>query len=269
MKITLLTCTGDRPLCFSLLERWLSQQTVKYTQWLVVDDGKIETKPRIKCDYIRRTPLPIDPQFTLSLNIQTALPFIDGDIILFCEDDEYYAPKYVEVMSNYLRDFQVVGICHSKYYHLPSFRYYVHLNNDHASLAQTGIQKSFLDELNPLLDGDSFVDIRIWERAIGGKLRWNTAPFIPSGMPFNNNKGFLFQDNVQPLYVGMKGMPGRGGIGSGHKGIGSLDADQRILKMWMPQDYVYYLQVAKANKLKNFRKLVPGTQLVFPPLSDE
>ena len=28
----------------------------------------------------------------------------------------------------------------------------------------------------------------------------------------------------------------------------------------------YYLQVAEANKLGNFRKLVPGTTLVFPPL---
>jgi nucleoid-associated protein YgaU len=29
----------------------------------------------------------------------------------------------------------------------------------------------------------------------------------------------------------------------------------------------YYLQVAKVNKLKNFRKLTAGTTLVFPPLS--
>jgi hypothetical protein len=31
----------------------------------------------------------------------------------------------------------------------------------------------------------------------------------------------------------------------------------------------YYLQVARANKLKNFRKLKPGTVLVFPPISDK
>lgn len=29
----------------------------------------------------------------------------------------------------------------------------------------------------------------------------------------------------------------------------------------------YYLQVARVNKLKNFRKLIPGTELFFPPLS--
>ncbi len=31
----------------------------------------------------------------------------------------------------------------------------------------------------------------------------------------------------------------------------------------------YYLQVAKANKLKNFRKLKAGTTLVFPPIASE
>ena len=29
----------------------------------------------------------------------------------------------------------------------------------------------------------------------------------------------------------------------------------------------YYLQVARINKLKNFRKLIAGTELIFPPLS--
>ena len=28
----------------------------------------------------------------------------------------------------------------------------------------------------------------------------------------------------------------------------------------------YYLEVAKANKLVNFRKLVPGQQIFFPPI---
>ena len=31
----------------------------------------------------------------------------------------------------------------------------------------------------------------------------------------------------------------------------------------------YYLQVARINKLKNFRKLKPGTELVFPPIADK
>ena len=32
-------------------------------------------------------------------------------------------------------------------------------------------------------------------------------------------------------------------------------------------DPKYYLEIAKVNKLHNFRKLVPGQELIFPPLS--
>lgn len=35
------------------------------------------------------------------------------------------------------------------------------------------------------------------------------------------------------------------------------------------KNQLYYLQVARVNKLKNFRKLKPGITLVFPPLADK
>ena len=35
------------------------------------------------------------------------------------------------------------------------------------------------------------------------------------------------------------------------------------------KDQNYYLQVAKVNKLKNFRKLTGGTSLVFPPIANK
>jgi nucleoid-associated protein YgaU len=31
----------------------------------------------------------------------------------------------------------------------------------------------------------------------------------------------------------------------------------------------YYLQIAKANKLKNFRRISPGTELILPPMREE
>ena len=37
MKVTALTCTGDRPVCLELLTRWIKNQTFKVDQWLVVD----------------------------------------------------------------------------------------------------------------------------------------------------------------------------------------------------------------------------------------
>ena len=38
-KITVITCTGDRPEAFKLCRTWMSRQTRKPDQWIVVDDG--------------------------------------------------------------------------------------------------------------------------------------------------------------------------------------------------------------------------------------
>jgi nucleoid-associated protein YgaU len=42
-----------------------------------------------------------------------------------------------------------------------------------------------------------------------------------------------------------------------------------LLTSQIYKDQNYYLQVAKVNKLKNFRKLKAGTTLVFPPISNK
>ena len=34
-------------------------------------------------------------------------------------------------------------------------------------------------------------------------------------------------------------------------------------------DFSYYLEVARVNKLKNYRQLIPGMKLIFPPLNKE
>jgi hypothetical protein len=253
---TVVTCTGDRPVCLSLLIKWMNAQTIKPDQWLIIEDGKtpiseelINAMPEY-ADIIRREPLEKDPKHTLCLNMKAALPFIEGNKIIFCEDDEYYAPRYIEVMSRYLESYEVVGIGKSRYYHLPSFKYFIHGNCDHASLAQTGISKSFLPELKRLLEGDSFIDVRIWN-IIGGKLIKQKRIGIDGQRV--GQRGFLFDDAISNefLYVGMKGLPGRAGIGCGHQAIGTFDNDQKILKKWIPltshlQEYLK-LELYKRN----------------------
>jgi rRNA processing protein Gar1 len=41
-----------------------------------------------------------------------------------------------------------------------------------------------------------------------------------------------------------------------------------LLTYQVYNDQQYYLQVAKVNRVKNFRKLRAGTNLVFPPIAD-
>jgi len=260
--ITAITPTGDRPLAFSLCRRWMEGQTLKPDQWIVVDDGKKPMAPFDGIDYIRREPLPSDPKFTLAENLKAAIPHVKGDQILIIEDDEYYAPRYVEEMikrfgvqrvpmysSNpYVRakqiqhysrtkteapkrsiNVKVVGIGKSKYYHLPSGGYRVIGNMGHASLAQTAISKSFLPILQEMLiPGKLYIDIEIWRRA-------NIE-----------RSGFLFLDTT-PLYVGIKGLPGRPGIGKGHdkRIYRACDVGRKVLRQWIPQDYQVYLDLLK------------------------
>ena len=236
--ITVITPTGDRPLAFSLLRKWISNQTIKPDQHIIVDDGKIPMQIEDLQSYefyIRREPLASDPKHTLVVNIKTALEDIktvENNKIIICEDDEYYAPNYIFTMAKKLEDYQIVGITCAKYYHLPTGGYEQHKNIQHASLAETAFQSSFLPIVGRCIDKgmeQRWLDDNIWREVLGKKISHD-----------------LFLDKEQSLYCGIKGLPGRFGIGIGHnpKVYKKHDDIQRSkLKEWIPNDYQYYLNV--------------------------
>lgn len=225
--ITVITPTGDRPLAFWLCQRWMMYQTQQPNQWLVIDDGKTPTTHIVPMQYVRRKPRADDPKHTLVVNLKKALPLITGDKVIIWEDDEYYAPDYIERMARELDSHEVVGIKRSKYYHLSTGGYLQIGNGRHASLAQTAFRRSFLPELKTLWDGDMSLDMRIWKKAGG--------------------RGHLFDDTASPLYLGIKGLPGRLGIGKGHDPFlyrNTKDTPDRAkLKAWVPKDYQVYLDI--------------------------
>lgn len=226
--LTLITPTGDRPLAFALCQNWIRKQTLQPDQWIVVDDGKVPLKSYVPMEYVRREPQANDPKHTLILNLKTAMPLIKGDKIIIIEDDEYYAPEYVREMAHRLDQREVVGIMRSKYYHLPTGGYLQIRNTTHASLAETGFRSSFVPELSGIWDGDPSLDMRIWQKA--GPAR-----------------SLLFVDDDKPLYLGIKGLPGRMGIGAGHnpamyRNIRDI-ADRAVLRQWVSQDYQVYLDI--------------------------
>lgn len=247
MSISVVTCTGDRKISLSLLSRWIKNQTIQPDQWLIVDDGEIPFVPSMNCDYISRTPQKSDPPHTLGLNLLTAIPHIKGDIVLFCEDDEYYAPAYIQsIVEKFYKGYEAVGICRSKYYNLRYRTYYVHSTVDHASLAQTAIKKEYLGKLKGMLNGDPFIDIRIWEEVSGKRVSLSNPTEKGKEFILNGGRGYLFDDGQENcLYVGMKGMPGRKGIGIGHKGAGTFDPNFEVLKKWNPRDYQSYVDLYK------------------------
>ncbi len=282
-NFTVITATGDRPLCFSLLKKWMQDQTCQPANWVIIDDGKTAMKESEYDDLpeyatlLRRNPRSDDPKQTLNINLMASLLYVEGDFIIFAEDDEYYAPEYLATMSRFLQEYEVVGVCCSRYYHLPTYRYYVHPNYDHASLAQTGFRTSFIPKFKELLNGDPFIDMRIWKE-VGNKaeLLWDKAKFKTKGREINGKKGYLFDDAIGDrfIYVGMKGMAGRGGIGSGHKGMGAYDADQSVLRKWIRNEEHFrrYMELANvvstpvpANKRpKRMMSMKEKELLLFP-----
>ena len=245
--VTLITCTGDRPICFELLECWISQQSIKPDQWIVVDDGKVPTAIKYDCDYIRREPKKSDPKFTMLLNLDEAFKHIKGDRILFIEDDEYYAPDYVKEVSGKLDQYDLVGIGRSKYYHLPALKWYKHRNMGHASLAQTGFNKNFFNKAKACMNGDLFLDIRFWREVNGKMADQFSLPDSIKEYESKDGRGFIFDDFEKSIYTGVKGMPGRNGIGIGHneRSYYHPDKDNRVLKSWIvtKDDYNKYLKV--------------------------
>ena len=245
--ITAITPTGDRPLAFALCQQWMRHQTRQPDQWIVIDDGKTPMKPSVPMEYIRREPQPDDPKHTLILNLKTAVPLIKGDKIVVIEDDEYYAPEYMTKMALGLDRHEVVGIGRSKYYHLPSGGYSKIGNTAHASLAETGFRSSFLPEFKELLERNNvYLDMDIWKRAN------------------QNGRGFIFVDNDKnPLYVGIKGLSGRAGIGRGHDSAlyrdNPLDNSRKTLRQWIPKDYAVYMDILNGKLTdKNYWSYFPS-----------
>lgn len=243
--ITAITPTGDRHVALKLCARWMANQEIRPDQWLVIDDGKAPYDPG-GCEYVRREPQPDDPKHTLNTNIEFAIPYIKGDHILIIEDDEYYHPKYVKVMAARLRYNEIVGIGCSKYYHLPTKGFARHANIAHASFAQTGFNSDAIPKLKACLEeaNQNYLDVRLWSR-YGGGIR--SGRLRPGWENIVGDKALVFDDSLCPLYVGIKGLVGRPGIGIGHRQqtYKTHDTDLSILQSWIliEEDFLTYCRL--------------------------
>ena len=194
--VTLITCTGLRPDAFELCKLWMGRQTFRgAVQWIVVDDGEWPSKTTQDQTVVRPTPPWRMGQVTLQRNLREAILLVKSDKVLIIEDDDYYAPEYVERMVQRLDEASMVAETGTYYYHVRQRRYMDCRNSKHGSLFQTGLRRAILPKLQALCSTASyFLDLGIWSEVADRKL------FPPSR-----------------LSLGVKGMPGRAGIGMGHR----------------------------------------------------
>lgn len=205
--ILLVTVTGWRPKAFEICEKLIARQTYPRDRidWVVVNDDNGKTACTLNQAKFNSSLIWQPGYNTQRINWMTALPYIDASNakhIFAIEDDDYLSPTYLDKYVRLLQDFDIVGEGNIKYYNLPTKTCKEIGNYEHTSLAATGFNRSLLPLFKKALhSGEPYFDLKLWEYA--------KEEGVGSLIFCNKN-----------LSVGMKGLPGRPGIGLGHRPAG-------------------------------------------------
>lgn len=230
LQISLITPTGARPEAFKLCEQWIKHQDAaphySLKEWIVVDDYIPKPTHCTMHQTYLKGPRAWTPEInTQRFNMEAALERVSGDALFIIEDDEYYAPGYLSAMTSLLLSgAQLAGLSSARYYHVGAPGYKPIDNFRHASLCQTALRKEALPLLlRAVNSGEYYFDIDLWRRA-------QKESQVPCALISNTS-----------LSVGIKGMPGRKGLGAGHEMVGYQgDRDLSMLKKWLGDDYRFY-----------------------------
>lgn len=204
--IALITPTGGRPIQFKFCQHFMKNQTYKgEVVWVIVDDCWPVSTDLVKEDFkdnwtiIKVYPKPVwrAGWNTQGRNIKAGIDALinhtkELEAIFIIEDDDCYKTVYIEKMIKYLMGYSSAGEKNSVYYNVFFGGYVINDNTKHSSLFQTVITMDSLPWFEQCL-GQKFIDFVFFSKAE------------------NVN---LF--NAGNLAIGMKGLPGRYGIGAGH-----------------------------------------------------
>lgn len=225
--LTLLTATGARPESWALCERWMMAQTYAGpVRWVIVDDGLEQQPITFKREgwelvLIRPAPFWSRGQNTQARNLRKGLDAcMRDDVVVFIEDDDHYSPAWLADVAEQAPRAEVVGTPRARYYNLPARVARQLANAKHSSLCSTAIRGTALDLMRRILKrADKFIDLQLWRESSSRHLFAGTQ------------------------VTGIKGLPGRGGIGMGHRAEmqGTPDPDHRILREWVGSDAEFYL----------------------------
>jgi hypothetical protein len=213
--VSIITCTGGRPEAFGRLEYYMKRQTYSGpVQWIVVDDFTPKTqihftRPGWTVEYHRGPKEWKQGVNTQRYNMDAGFAAVKGDYLFVVEDDDYYHPDFLSAFMHMLQRWPVVGEGNSKYYNLKERCWRIWMNWDRCSLCQTGMHRSMYPYMERAIHaGEIFMDMVLWRHLLAE----NKKPLL-----------FAYQDYT----VGMKGLPGKEGIGGGHgKNAGNRDMSQ-------------------------------------------
>jgi hypothetical protein len=226
--LQLLTPTGGRPVAWALAERWAAHQTYAGpVRWIIVDD----CDPPQPITFSRRgwTLQIVRPQThwtpgenTQARNLLAGLDAVDSAYpVAVWEDDDYYAPGWLDTLAEHLERAELVGADRITYYNLTSRRWQRMKNLAHAAMSCTALRGAAITTLRRMATpGSTFIDARLWAAH-------------PSRYLFNSRQ-----------VVSLKGLPGRPGIGRGHHDTfgREQDHDGSVLRHLLGPDADAYTQ---------------------------
>jgi Glycosyl transferase family 2 len=212
---------------FALCERWIRAQTRQPDEWIVADGGGTPAVPTMGQVHLYAPGVPGAANFRE--NLLRGLAAVSGDVVVFVEDDDYYAPRHLEriVAQVTAPGVGIAGDDQQRYYNLPQRCWRVFQNRG-ASLCQTAIRRDAIPFLERAIryasriGGGYGVDGALWED-------------IPAE--------FKSLERTQTV-TGIKGLPGRSGLGIGHRPNGghwTPDRDGSRLRAWLGADADVYL----------------------------
>lgn len=229
--IAILTPTGDRPLGLSLLSKWLSRQTFTGdVQWIIGDDSQehVEVENPQGGGFFtvhQRNNFSEVGMVSHCKNLLSTMQYIDAPIVAIMEDDDCYPPTYLEDVYRALQTLDIVGQKGAMYFNL-RFLKFQKLVTSCGTMSSTAFRVDHLKYFLPLIEKHlkekrGGLDGALWDNVWDKKLR-----------------GTLAEREKKRQVVSMKGLPGRFGIGGGHKERtyqfhGIPDPDMGTLESWI------------------------------------
>lgn len=230
--IVLITPTGGRQKQFDLCCTWMKKQT--YTGkvlWIIIDDCIPATTLEIpkfpdNWNILVKRPVEVwEPgmntqgrNLKIGIDVVKRIPENQVEAIFIIEDDDYYSAVYLEKMVQKLKGYHLAGERFTIYYHVGVNKYHGAYNRRHASLFQIAFTPAVIPNIERYYD-QLYIDMKFCISV--------------------TSKNLFAREN---LAIGIKGQPGRMGIGIGHKETGYIleDTEYNKLKELIGQDYTYY-----------------------------
>lgn len=231
--LVLLTPTGGRPEALALLAGYINAQTYDGpARWIIVDDCEPKSplptvRAGIDIGEVRPAWRWLPGMNTQAASMSEGLAWVEpGDTVVVLEDDDAYLPDHLANVLAALERVEMAGEQVARYYNVATGRWKVLPGHYHASLASTAVRGRALAMLREVCAaGSRRIDMDLWQA-------------------FNGPKVLLGSENV----VGIKGLPGRGGIGVGHRdAFGAPDRSGQVLAQWLGPRAEAYRGFRRAN----------------------